>query len=103
MSCFNPFLNAPSWDSTKYKEAADDNWNVAINNGYLDTDCIENIVEKGEIAHFEQFHPFPQCFPKALFFNVLKWVHMEERVKSIHPWSYISLVLYTPIFHICLP
>ena len=20
------------------------------------TDCIENIVEKGEIAHFEQFH-----------------------------------------------
>ena len=26
---------------------------------------MENIVEKGEIAHFEQFHPFPQCFPKT--------------------------------------
>ena len=40
--------------------------------GLFDTDCIENIVEKGKIAHFEQFHLFPQCFPKAFFFNVLK-------------------------------
>ena len=36
------------------------------------TDCIENIAEKGEIAHFEQFHLFPQCFPTAVFFNTLK-------------------------------
>ena len=28
---------------------------------------MENTVEKGEIAHFEQFHLFPQCFPKAFF------------------------------------
>ena len=41
------------------------------------TDCIESIVEEGEIAHFS-----PQCFPKGFFFNVLKWVHMEERVYS---------------------
>ena len=47
------------------------NLNVAIK-GFQDTDCIENIVEKGEIAHLEQFHLFPQCFPKASFFNVLK-------------------------------
>ena len=39
-----------------------------------DTDCIENIVEKKEIAHFQQFHLFSQCFPKAFFFNV----YMEE-------------------------
>ena len=38
--------------------------------GFYDTDCIENIVENGEIAHFEQFHLFPQCFPKAFFFSV---------------------------------
>ena len=31
---------------------------------------MENIVEKGEIAHFEQFHFFPQCFPGAFFLNV---------------------------------
>ena len=27
---------------------------------------------KGEIAYFQQFHLFPQCFPKAFFFSVLK-------------------------------
>ena len=40
--------------------------------GLYDTDCIEIIVEKGEIAQNEQFHLFPQCFPKAFFFKVLK-------------------------------
>ena len=33
---------------------------------------MENIVEKGEIAHFEQFHLFTQCVPIAFFFSVLK-------------------------------
>ena len=40
---------------------------------------------KGEIAHFEQFHLFPQCVPMAFFFSVLEWVYRgkgkEERVK----------------------
>ena len=26
----NPFTNTPFWDRPKFKEAADDNWNVAI-------------------------------------------------------------------------
>ena len=26
----NPFPNTPFWDHPKFKEAADDNWNVAI-------------------------------------------------------------------------
>ena len=30
---------------------------------------MENIVEKGEIAHLEQFHLFPQYFLKAVFFS----------------------------------
>ena len=38
-------------------------------------------MEKGEIAHFEQFHLFPQCFPKTFSFDVLKWVYVEEKVK----------------------
>ena len=46
-------------------------------------------MEKGEIANFEQFHLFPQCFPKAFFFNVSKRVYMEEKVNisatSIEP------------------
>ena len=49
---------------------------------FLDTDCIENIVEKGEIAHFEQFHLFPQCYPKALFFNALKGVCIEKSLNG---------------------
>ena len=46
---------------------------------------MENIVENGEIEHFEQFHLIPQCFPKANFFNVLKCVYryIEERVKPL--------------------
>ena len=39
-------------------------------------------MEKGEIAHFEQFLFFPQCFLKAFLFNVLKLVCMEERVNQ---------------------
>ena len=73
----NPFPGTPFWDRPIFKEATDDNWNVAIK----DRNCIENIMEKGEIAHFEQFHLFPQCFPKAFFFNALKCVYMEESVK----------------------
>ena len=28
------------------------------------SDAVENIVEKGEIARYEQFLLFPQCFQK---------------------------------------
>ena len=69
----------PLWDRPKLKEAADNTWNVDIK-GFQNTDYIENIVEKGDIAHFEQFHLFPQCFPKAFFFNMLKCVYMVEIV-----------------------
>ena len=109
----NPFPNSSFSDRPKFKEAADDNWNV-VNKGSWDTDCMENIVEKVEIAHFEQFPFFPQCFPKAFFFNVLKWVYMEERVKNprlgnvcLVVWVYclpmlnnnsvISLIVISPI------
>ena len=55
---------------------------------FLETDCIENFGEKGEIAHFEQFHLFPQCFPKAFFFSVLKYVSMEERANVFSHLNY---------------
>ena len=29
-------------------------------------------MEKGEIAHFEHLHLFPQCFPKAFFLQCVK-------------------------------
>ena len=78
---FNTFPNAPFWGSSKCEEAADNNGNVVIQ-GFQDTDCIEDIVKIGKIAHIEQFHLFPQCFSKAFFFYVLKRVYMEESVNS---------------------
>ena len=56
-TCINPFPHTPFWDRLKLKEAAEDNWHMAIERFY-DTDCIENIVETGKIAHFEQFQLF---------------------------------------------
>ena len=42
---------------------------------------VENIVEEGEIAHYEPFLLFPQCFQKSSAVNVLlKSVYMWERV-----------------------
>ena len=31
------------------------------------SDLVENIVEKEEIARYEQFLPFPQCFKNMSF------------------------------------
>ena len=53
---------------------------MAIKTVY-DTNSIQSIVEKDEIAYLEQLLLFPQCFLKAVFFSVLKWVYMEESVK----------------------
>ena len=50
--------------------------------GFQDTDCIQNIVEKGEIAHFELFYLFLQCFLIAFFFNSLKGIYLGEGVKT---------------------
>ena len=40
-------------------------------------DCVENIVGKGEIAPYEQFLLFPQCFQKLSVVDASKWVSME--------------------------
>ena len=41
------------------------------------SDWVENIVGKGEIARYEQFFHFPQCFQKQSVVDVLKQVYME--------------------------
>ena len=43
---------------------------------------VENTVGKGEIAHYEQFLLFPQCFQKACFPGVSKGVVVWEWVKN---------------------
>ena len=41
------------------------------------SDWVENIVGKGEIACYEQFLFFSQCFQKPSFVDVSKWLSMK--------------------------
>ena len=43
---------------------ADDNYNFH-NNDRISSERAENTVGKGEIARYEQFLLFPQCFQKT--------------------------------------
>ena len=64
-SPFNPLPNDKFYlDSSKLKEFADDNFEFDQNGGKLSKQ-VENTVGKGEIARYEQFLLFPQCFQKA--------------------------------------
>ena len=53
-------------DSSKFKDFADDNLRFEENDRKL-LKLVENTVRKGEIARYEQFLLFPQCFQKACF------------------------------------
>ena len=41
------------------------------------SDSVENIVERVEIARYEQFLLFPQCFQKLSVVDASKWVSVE--------------------------
>ena len=43
------------------------------------SDRIENIMGKGEIAHYEQFLLFSQCFQKLSVIDELKWINYEVK------------------------
>ena len=61
-----PFTRRQILDSSKLKEFADDNFKFDENGRKL-SKWVENTVGKGEIARYEQFLLFPQCFQKACF------------------------------------
>ena len=69
-------------DSSKLKEFADDNFKLDENGREL-SKRVENTVGKGEIAHYEQFLLFPQCFQKACFPGASKGVIVWEWVKIV--------------------
>ena len=52
-------------------------------NGRKLSKWVENTVGKGEIAHYEQFFLFPQCFQKASFPGASKGVIVWEWVNSL--------------------
>ena len=74
-------------DSSKSKEFADDNFKFDENGGKLSKQ-IENTVGKGEIARYEQFLLFPQCFQKARFPGASKGVIVWEWVKELQEQIY---------------
>ena len=51
-------------DSSKLKEFADDNFKFD-DSGRKFSKWVENTAGKGEIARYEQFLLFPQCFQKT--------------------------------------
>ena len=63
-------------DPSKLKEFADDNFKFDENGRKL-SKWVENTVGKGEIACYEQFLLFPQCFQNACFPGASKGVMWE--------------------------
>ena len=66
---------------SKLKEFADDNFKFDKNGRKL-SKRVENTVGKGEIAHYEQFLLFQQCFQKACFPGASKGVTVWEWVNA---------------------
>ena len=58
-----PFPKRQLLDSSQLKEFADDNFKFDKNDRKL-SKWAENTVGKGEIARYEQFFLFTQCFQK---------------------------------------
>ena len=70
-SKFSPFPIRHILDSSKLKESTDDNFKFDENDEKF-SKRIENTVEKGETARYEQFLPFPPVFPKDLHCRLVK-------------------------------
>ena len=77
---FNPLPDNKILDWSKLKQPADDNFKFDENRKF--SKRVENTVGKGEIAHYEQFLLFPQCFQKACFLGASKGVILWEWVNS---------------------
>ena len=68
-------------DFSKLKKFADLNFKFNENGSKL-SKRVENSVEKGEIARYDQFLLFPQCFQKVCFPEASKGVIVWEWVKT---------------------
>ena len=76
----NPLPDNKILDWSKLKQSADDNFEFDVDSRKF-SKLVENTVGKGEIARYEQFLLFPQCFQKACFPGESKGV-VWEWVKS---------------------
>ena len=81
LKSFNPLPDDKILDRSKLKQSADDNFKFHENSRNL-SKRVENTVGKGEIAGYEQFLLFPQCFQNAGFPEASKGVIVWEWVNS---------------------
>ena len=51
-------------------------------------------MEKGEIAHFEQFYLSLRCFPKVIFYNVFKEYIWRKELNPLFPREQLIFVHY---------
>ena len=88
-----------NYQSTNFrlKEFADDNFKFN-KNGIKLSKRVENTVEKGEIARYEQFLLFPQCFQKACFPGVSKGIIVWELVQTLPYFNSFTSELRNCIF-----
>ena len=73
-------------DASELKDSADDNFKFDENGRKL-SKLVENTVGKGEIARYEQFLLFQQCFQKACFPGASKGVIVWEWVNVVIWWN----------------
>ena len=78
----NPLPDDKNLDWSELKQSADDNFEVDVNSRKF-SKLVENTVEKREIARYEQFLLFPQCFQKACFPGASKGVIVWEWVNPL--------------------
>ena len=81
-----PFPKRQILNSSKLKQSADDNFKFDEYSRKF-SERVENTVGKGEIARYEQFLLFPQCFQKACFPWSPKVVSVWEWVKLMREHS----------------
>ena len=77
-----PFPKRYYFGLSKLKEFAADNFKFS-ENGRKFSKRVENTVGKGEIALYEQFLLFPQCFQKTCLADTYKPGLVWERVKQL--------------------
>ena len=80
-SCLNPLPDDKILNRSNLKQSADDNFKFDENSRKF-SKRVENTVGNGEIARYEQFLLFPQCFQKACFLEASKGVIVWEWVNA---------------------
>ena len=77
----NPLPDNKILDRSKLKQSADDSFKFDENSRNF-SKRVENTLGKGEIARYEQFLLYPQCFQKACLPWASKGVIVWELVKQ---------------------